>query len=141
MKYRYSIQELPNGLSLVYDQRSGLSACFQPNGLYAHGDLYAPSLALLQRWGDDRPELNQRYRRIISQNPALSLEQAAQAAEAEHRQAQAAAHSRRHASATHNCTQEQAVLQSETIPAIGEPLEEPIEAIHEEPIEALSAAS
>jgi hypothetical protein len=124
---RYNIQQLGNGLSLVYDQRSGLSACFQPNGLYAHGDLYAPSLALLQCWGDDRPELNQRYRRIIRQNPALSLEQAAQAAEAEHRQAQAAALSRRQAWGIYNCPQEQADLQSETIPAIEETVEETLE--------------
>lgn len=135
---RYNIQQLANGLSLVFDQRSGLSGCFQANGLYAHGDLYAPSLALLQRWGDDRPELNQRYRRIQGQNPALSLEQAALAAEAEHRHAQAAAHSRRQAWATSN---PELVDLSETIAAIAQTHEEPIEAIHEEPIEAFSTAS
>ncbi len=41
---RLRIERLPNGLLRVFDLASKLSACYAPDGAYAHGDLCAPTL-------------------------------------------------------------------------------------------------
>ena len=51
--YRYSVEQLPNGLIRVFDLASKLSACYNADGTYRHGDLHTPTLAELI--GDDLP--------------------------------------------------------------------------------------
>lgn len=41
---RYRLERLSNGLLRVFDRASKLSACYAPDGAYAHGDLRAPTL-------------------------------------------------------------------------------------------------
>jgi hypothetical protein len=51
--YRYSVEQLPNGLIRVFDYASKLSVCYNADGTYRHGDLRSPTLADLI--GDDLP--------------------------------------------------------------------------------------
>ena len=51
--YRYRVEQLSNGLIRVFDYASKLSACYNADGTYRHGDLHTPTLAELI--GDDLP--------------------------------------------------------------------------------------
>jgi hypothetical protein len=51
--YRYQVEWMENGLIRVFDLASKLSACYNADGTYRHGDLYAATLAELL--GDDLP--------------------------------------------------------------------------------------
>jgi hypothetical protein len=51
--YRYRVEQLPNGLIRVFDYASKLSACYNADGTYRHGDLRNPTLTELI--GDDLP--------------------------------------------------------------------------------------
>jgi hypothetical protein len=44
---RYRVERLPNGLIRVFDLASKLSACYQADGTYRHGDLRATTIAEL----------------------------------------------------------------------------------------------
>jgi hypothetical protein len=49
--YRYRVELMTNGLIRVFDLASKLSACYNADGTYRHGDLRTPALAALL--GDD----------------------------------------------------------------------------------------
>jgi hypothetical protein len=51
--YRYQVEWMENGLIRVFDLASKLSACYNADGTYRHGDLYAATIAELI--GNDQP--------------------------------------------------------------------------------------